>query len=409
MPWTHERDAAPASPAAAWPRTYRPGVGTRVLVYACGAALAVGGLALLGWAAWGDAGASRVALIAAGGFVVLLGAGAILALRSVRVVLREDAIEFFELGRRRRFQKGELVGRRVIPLQYGQRQLVLELRMGRRPFKTGWLWKEDEAFTAWLAALPDLDAEERARAEAELLRSKELGASEAERAASLRRARRTARAATAVSVGACAWGFLRPRPYGLALGALAAIPVLVACVLLLGRGAYSVEGKRNDPRPDLGLALAAPGVVLMLRSILDLQLIDWRPPLLWTVLAAPVAVVLVLRAADPGARRRWYVVPLLALLAGPWAWGMLTLGNAVLDRGRGESFQARVVDKRIASGKHTSYYLRLAPWGPVADEDEIDVGRKAYQRIDVGDVVCPRLRPGALGFRWFRLERCEGP
>lgn len=407
MAWTSAAKNDEAALVGEWPRTYRPGGATRWLLNGLGAVFASGGLALLAWASFGAAGADRRPLTIAAIVSVVFGGAALLALRGARVVLWEGAIEFMGFGRRRRFQKGEIVGWRAIPLQYGQRQLVLEFRMARKPFKTSWFWREDEAFTAWLEALPNLDAEERARLEAELLQSKELGPSEAERTASLRTARLVARVTTGASVAAAAWAFFRPEPYALAIGVLAAIPVLVGLVLMLGRGVYSLEGERNDPRPNLAFALIAPGLVLMLRSLGDLSVIDWQRPLVWTLAAAPAAAF-VLRAGDPRARRRWFVVPLFALMCAPWAWGSLTLGNAVLDGSPGEPFRAQVVDKRISSGKHTSHYLKLAPWGPVTEEDEVDVGRAAYDRIEIGDVVCPRLRPGALGFRWFRLEGCEG-
>ncbi len=406
---TGERAQGPS--AIEWPRTYPASRAERLRWGRVAAMFAAVGVVFLVWASRGGAGGGPRPMVLTGLLLLLL-AGVfllrLLALRSARVVLWDDAIEFVEWrGRRCRFSKSELAGQRSIAGRDGQGLLVLEFRNGRKPFRRRRHWTADEAFTAWLAALPDLDAAERGRLEAELLKAPALGRSEDERRASLRRARRAARLATGAGVALLGWGLVWPRPYALAIGLLAAAPVAIGIVLLLGRGAYSLEGERNDPRPNLLFPLLAPGFVLLARAAIDLRMIDWTPPALWTAPAA-IAATLALRACDPRALRRWYLVPLFALMLAPWAWGSMTLGNAVLDRAPGETFEAHVVGKRVSHGRHTAYLLELTPWGPVTEEDEVDVGRRRYERTAVGDGVCPRLRPGALGFRWFTVEACRG-
>jgi hypothetical protein len=35
-----------------------------------------------------------------------------------------------------------------------------------------------------------------------------------------------------------------------------------------------------------------------------------------------------------------------------------------------------------------------------------DVGRRVFDRLNKGDVACVRLHQGALGIRWFEVDRC---
>lgn len=412
MPWSAPApDPTPDhSDAPTWPRVYRLGPGMSVFLHVAGALLAAGGLVIGAWNLWAPSPASPPWLPVAFGLAMLaLGGTAILAVRRERWTLREDAIEFRELGRTRRFRREEIAGRRIVPLQYGQRMLVLELRGGRKPFQIGMGVRTDAALDAWLAALPDLDALERARAEQELLRSLELGASEAERREVLDRARRWSRLLSVLAGAAAVWGFLRPRPYAAAIAVLALIPAATWALVLARRGVYSLTGERNDPRPQVVLPLLVPGCVLMLRALLDLGVLDVERPLLWTVIAC-VPVGALFAASDPGIKHRALVIPLLTLLCGgSWIWGTLVFANALLDRSPSVSYPATVLGKQVTSGKHTTYTLRLSPWGPRAQAEGVDVPRALYDTVRVGDRVCPRLRAGALGFRWFVVGPCPGP
>jgi hypothetical protein len=395
-----------------WPRVYRMRRGQRLLIGGAGVVLIAGGLAgSLAILANETRGPSAWALLPL--LLSALGAYLVAAVRAERLVLYEDAIELTELGKgTRRLRRDEIAGLRWIPLQYGQVQLVLELRGGRRPFKLGWVHETDPVLDGWLAAIPNLDQEERAREEAELLRSPALGASEPERVRALARARKIARALTGVAVAACAWGWLYPRPYPVAVATLGALPLVGLALLLGGRGRYAFDsgrrvlppGARTDPRPSLVVAIMFPGLVLGLRGIQDLHVLDWKPLLAGAavggmILAAAIAV------GDPKARKAWVLGVLVPLLAFH-PWGALALANALLDRGALEVYRVSIRGKHVSSGKHTSYDLTLDPWGPVTEARSEDVGRALYEAVRVGGHVCVALRPGALGVRWYVVRRC---
>jgi len=49
----------------------------------------------------------------------------------------------------------------------------------------------------------------------------------------------------------------------------------------------------------------------------------------------------------------------------------------------------------------------LDPWGPVTERKSVDVGRRIYGAVSVGDRVCVTLCAGALGIRWYVVRRCR--
>ncbi|WP_237757859.1 hypothetical protein [Anaeromyxobacter sp. PSR-1] len=395
----------PARRDGVWPRTYRLARRWRVLNQGLGAI----GLAA---AAAASVAALRGALPAPG-LVVALGFGAlgaylVAATRVERFLLHADGVEVITLGRApRRLRTDQIAGRRTVPLQYGMEKLVLERREpGAKPLTVNFLFERDAALDAWLASVPDLDAADRAGAEAALLASTGLGADEEARRAALARSHRAAKALKGVAVVACGWGLLFPRPYPIAMAALAAIPLATIALVLAGRGRYAVEEKRNEVRPGVGVPVFGPGMVLMLRALLDYQVVDISRVLGWSAVGA-VALTALLVRGDAALRRRWFVPVLILALAAPYPWGALNAADVLLDRAPAEVHEVPVLHKHVSSGKHTSYDLRLPPWGPVAEPQEVDVGAELYGEVEVGDVVCTHLRPGALGARWFVVDLCD--
>jgi hypothetical protein len=395
-----------------WPRVYRPSRKQRLLMEVIGALCIAGGLAALVAALlWrpGKNGAVLIVMMAACGLCFLLaGIYTIPWIRGKRILLFEDAIEFVDLGYgRRRLSRDEILGLRVIQLQYGFMNVFFELREpGRKPLKTDLYCERDAVLDAWLAAIPNLDVRDRERAEEELLQRTELGRTEEERRRSLATAQSIARAAAFVAVATAAWGMLYPRPYEAVIVALFALPLATAALLLGGRGRYSVAGERNEVRPSLLAPLFVPGMVLLLRALADVHAVDWRLPLFWAALGAvPLTALVVI--GDPTLGRRWFGPLIVFLLLSAHPWGTVQMANAHLDRSEPERFRVAVLDKHVTSGNRgTTLELRLAAWGPVP-ADLVLVSREVYRAVEVGGTVCVALRPGALGVRWFLVQVCD--
>ena len=70
----------------------------------------------------------------------------------------------------------------------------------------------------------------------------------------------------------------------------------------------------------------------------------------------------------------------------------------------------QVLGKRVHHGsKSTTYYLTVAPWGPITRNDEISVSAARYGATRMGDTVCVYAGRGAFRVGWYQLRDCPDP
>ena len=393
-----------------FPRVYRPTSKQRGMTYlfgvlgvAMGVGFIVAAVLLRGQR---DARLLFGILVPIGLAFALYSAHSIAAIRRSCVVLFEDAIEIVALGySRRRLARDEIRGIRILPMKYGFRQFVFESRdPGRKPIKDYLYVEHDEVLDDWLGSLPNLDAIEQERAIQELLARPELGKDEEERARSFRTAFLVSRATTVVALLAGAWLAFYPRWPWIPLATLAALPLVALALLLGGKGRYATVDDRNDPRPSLLIPLFGPGAVLVLRALVDIHVIEWPRLAAWAALLALPLVALV-TVGDPLARRRWFIPLGIWFFLSAYPAGALWIANAVFDRHPAENVRLSVLDKHVSSGKGPKHHVHVAPWIPGAPES-IDVHRALYGSVVAGGTICVKLRPGALGVRWFYPQAC---
>ena len=324
-----------------------------------------------------------------------------------KIVLKTDRLEIHELWRVRRILRADIESQQT--LRPPNSPAVLQLRLkapGQRKIKLPLLWTPDAAWQTWFASIPDADAEAAKAFAAAIDSNADLGATAAERQQRLARARALARNATWANVGLVVWTFLYPHPYELLLVVLAALPWVAVWIMARAPGLYMLNAPRGSGRPDLSLLLITPGLLLTLRAVRDVQILDWRAVLVGAVLVALVLIGRVLWAL-PSARDKPGIAALTLALLIAYGYGVVALGNSVLDRSTGASYATTVYGKHVTSGRYRTPKLRLGPWGPRTTEDDVTVSWDLYRSASVGQTVCVLLRPGAFGIRWYRLAPCQ--
>lgn len=403
----------PALPAGSYPRTYRMALWVYLVMVPVGLAICAAGI----WLAFlltrqqqtsPAAVAGVVALVAVvGGFGAWLIAS---ALRS-KVVLSEDAIEVYGAVRVRRLARAEIAGRRLLSAQYGQKMLLLEAKDPRTPalkLSSYSSLRTDADWDAWMASLPDLDAQEVQALEAEVAANPELGSTPEERIGRLAAARRLAQWTNYVTYAIAAWGYLYPRPYGAAMLALAVLPWAALVLIAKSAGLLRADSRRGDPRPSLAIALIVPGIVLMVRALSDVGVLDLERTLIF---AAVTAFVLGWAAlmCDAAVRARPWNALLLMLFGCAYGYGTVVLANSQLDFAPGDVYHVQVLGRHVSRGsRSTTYYLRLDRWGPRTEQADVRVSADLYREAEPGTTVCVHRGPGALGISWYAVDLC-GP
>jgi hypothetical protein len=189
--------------------------------------------------------------------------------------------------------------------------------------------------------------------------------------------------------------------------ALAALLVPLAAISLLLRQPllYGIVKPKRDPRTDPSVALLAGGLGLLLLGA-DLEFVSTTRLALFAVpIAAAVAGALSASARrSPYKLGAWIVVLMIGALYG---YGATVAADTLLDHGKPSLYRAAIEGKHQTQGRSTTYYLDLAPWGPVPGSNRLSVRRSLYDEAQPGDQVCLELHPGYLRTAWYRLIDCE--
>lgn len=343
--------------------------------------------------------------VLAGVFVLIaiFGLYLIQAIPKYRVVLYAGRIEVYEFLKGRTLLRDDIVGRRVESTENSSDTIVLVPRDGQREVKIASIFRMDEVFWEWIETLPDLDAQDLQASKEEILGSREGSSARAERAESLARAQVFAKILTAATVAAALWNWFFPQAYSLTV--LAFLPWLAVLITARSEGLFRIIGEKNDAHPDMAVPFILPGFVLMLRSF-DFHLLQLEPAL---VLSAGIGLVLWIAAAaaDSFLRQKRSNLVFMLLFAAAYGYGASREANSLLDQSPATVYRTALADKHVSSGRYTTYYLALAPWGPDMEMGDVSVPRSFYQSVKTGDKVCVMVRPGALRIPWYAVRRCD--
>jgi len=385
-----------------FPRIYYVSPGWRVLLCALSALLLAGALAAIVFGAILHDGATAQAkaiIMAIGIGLAAASIYAFVATLMSRVVLYADTVEMVGLVRRRRARRADIVGRRFHAMPYNlPPTLVLTTNNGKNLNISGFM-SGDAVLREWVASIRDLDAKDAQDTLVEIADDERLGRTPEERLRRIGRARTVARAFNIGSYALCVWALFYPRPYAVAVAAMIVLPI--AAILLIASQPAIYGAKRNT----IVTPLFVPGLVLVARAYLDVNLLDWAT----TLMAATTVGILLaaLTAALIGDVQRRLQLGLIYLVATvPYAYGTMAVSDMLLDSSPSETFAAYLQDKRVHAGRYTTYELRLAPWGRQNKPTDVTVPQVLFDAVKPGDKVSVYLQQGALGFPWYFTGSC---
>ncbi|MFA5951856.1 MAG: DUF1444 family protein [Hyphomicrobium sp.] len=396
-----------ASSGPDYPRSYGISTFWKIIVLVVCAAVIAAGAAGIGYAILVELAAreASIVFVAAPAFMAIA-AYAIADILKWRVTLEEDAVEVLSLRGVRRLRRSDIKGYRfrgargslrsiiLVPADQAQKNLHLPLMMDL-----------DSAFIPWFSALPDLDADDLRESVKEITANPAFGSTRADRMRRLTRAVQIALALNYAVILVTAWALLSPWPYGLSMASLGAFPLIALALVVFSRGLFMIDAPATYAHANVGTAFYLPGFVLMVRVLLDFNMVNWWPPI---VAGAAVSVVLVsiAVAADRRMRRRRWVALVNMLLAGAYGFGATVEANALLDRSQPTVFRSAIIYKEISYGRAKRFKLRLAPWGPLDEPTEATVPKELYDKLETGGSACVLFRRGAFDMPWFIVLGC---
>ncbi|GAB2456798.1 hypothetical protein GCM10011375_05040 [Hymenobacter qilianensis] len=254
---------------------------------------------------------------------------------------------------------------------------------------------------------PDLDIVEQEQEAAQALEDHDLGRTPAERQETLEKAQRTAKWLNIAGGIVAVWLLFRPQPYQWAMAAGLVVPLLAIVASWIHQGAIRVDGKENSVYPGLTTAITGPVLILLARVLLDFEILEYGP--LWPQaggVALIVALILLVGSRTFLAQNESRISLLFAILFISVSYGFAgTLAyNCAFDDGQATKYEAQVLSKHVSSGKTTTYYLEVAPWGPRTTNEDVTVTKDYYKQTEVGDTVSIYAMPGQLKVPWFTVD-----
>ena len=301
----------------------------------------------------------------------------------------------------------EIEGLRTVSSRNGSYTRLI-LKEGRGSITISNSFNTDDAYSEFFQKIPDLDERDREALLREIEQQQDLGSTPEERLSALSRAKTLSIVLLVVTVLlgiAVAFGakFLDLSTVRLCTVLLAAAPLLAGYFAWRSPLLYAVVKNKKDPRAEVSFIPFIAGLALIFNTSSD-HFVTMQP--LYPTWGVAAIGLLALYATGAKSSARGAIVALL-LFAGIYGYGLAAAADIAFDNSPAVPYTTTVVGGHVSHGKSTSYYLRLAPWGPVDRQSDVSVSHSTYQNSHIGDNVCLVLHSGSLHAQWFRVVPCS--
>jgi hypothetical protein len=193
------------------------------------------------------------------------------------------------------------------------------------------------------------------------------------------------------------------------ISALILIPILLDLLALQHRGHVRVDYREGTRYPQILSASLACGVALAIMSLFDREILFLEPFLRWFIPGLMIKA-LIWFVIDLDWIRSLYeksrvatmiTVAAFVLLPSFWIGGGIYQVNKHLDQSPVIWNATKVISKRISRSKTVNYVIKLEPWSKEIKKPlKINVTRKEYQELVVGERAKIGVRQGALKIQW---------
>jgi hypothetical protein len=217
-----------------------------------------------------------------------------------------------------------------------------------------------------------------------------------------------------ITAGLAIWFLIYPKPYEILLGILLIIPILG--IIINGWQKPSMASlveisKDTDgsDKYDVADFIDIAAWVILLRVLIDYEFDNYTSMIIpGTVATIIILLILFLthKLISETTKSKWWIYTSIIFCVSVYSYAGTYAANCTYDYSKPTIFSTEVLGKRISRGKkHTSYYIKVAPWGHHLDEEEIKVASEQYDELDKGDDIHIDLKKGLFNIPWYYIER----
>jgi hypothetical protein len=228
----------------------------------------------------------------------------------------------------------------------------------------------------------------------------------------LKRAQRIARAlAIVMAVFALPMSSVYFRePFWFGIGLLVAMPWVALLLVRRFASLFAIDDfGNNKQRADLALLMFGPGLGLICHAYVTVNPFHWMPVAAYGV-AGGIAMAGVAALASPAVRKSFNARVGYVVMMSFYGGALAVFGNICFDGAAPQVVTRPILEKRFNSiGKYTAvHYVKVGPWGPYAEPNEVEVTREFDNTHKMGEPVCIYPHSGALGLSWYTSGDCMG-
>lgn len=322
-----------------------------------------------------------------------------------RLIIHSDRIVEIGVFKNKELELSNIKGYRsdqnytyIIPIDADFKSIKVSQYIGNKNIFNKWLFTNFQ----------DVDVIESTKDVESILSNEEFGRTTEEREDKLKRARIVARTLTILGVLLTALLFFYPSPYELVTLAALIFPTLILASLHFFKGLIRIDQKNNSGYPSIIYGLIFPGMALALRSFMDFDILEysnfWLPTISVTVVTSLIMFSTTSELKFKKAADYVTVVSLVGFVF-VYSYGGIINYNCIYDDSQSEVFSSEITDMRISTGKTTSYYIELKPWGPVAETEDVSISKGLYESLGVGESVNIYLQNGKMNIPWFSVSK----
>lgn len=265
--------------------------------------------------------------------------------------------------------------------------------------KSEWLMFLEENFS-------DMEAEKFKTEEKELLDNEELGNDKVEREYRLQKIKKTTKVVNGSAWVAAVWLWFYPYPYEMAVVSNLVVPIIAILLLVHYKGLVKLFNE-TGAYPNLTYALIIPPLVVMVRVLLDYDVLQYQNGWIYTAFLAPLIYFLILKVVKEPfiALKKWIKVSnyfFLFVFVAVLVFFNTLIINCTFDESVPNVYETEVLAKKIVEGKYsTEYKLTVTEWGETTEPMDVRVTYNEYQSIQEGEEVYIYLKRGLLNIPWF--------
>lgn len=218
-----------------------------------------------------------------------------------------------------------------------------------------------------------------------------------------------------ITMGLGLWFLFYPNPYEILFTALLCMPVLGLILNgITGRPSIAslVEISKDDDgsdKYDVADFIDFAALIILLRVLIDYEFESFYSMIIPGTIAFAIMLIILFtthKVIDRTTKSKTWIYISLIFNVFLYSYAGTYGANCIYDKSEPTVYNAEVIDKRISKGRrHTTYYVKVSPWGHHYDKEEISVSSSHYDEIQIGQTVKIDLKKGLFNIPWYYIER----